>query len=147
MKKLLLLFSALSLVFSSCSSDSSDSQNNSLVKKIISTSGNSTNTIQYTYNGNKLLSISYNNSQTIQYTYSGNLIINAKQYQSNDFLSGETIYTYDGNQRVTQEKYIDYYSSSEGTRVFTYNANNTVDFILLDASLNTTGSTGVIYFN
>ncbi|MBN8640282.1 MAG: hypothetical protein J0L86_00590 [Flavobacteriales bacterium] len=148
MKKLLVLLSVTFMILTSCSSDSSDNQNNSeLVKKIISTSGSSTNTIQYTYNGNKLLSISYNNSQTIQYTYSGNLIINVKKYQPNNFLAGETIYTYDSSQRVSQERYIDYYSSYEETKIYTHNADNTVDFIVVDESLNLTGSTGVIYLN
>lgn len=148
MKKLLVLLSVVFMIFTSCSSDSSDNQSSpGLVKKIISTSGSSTNTILYTYSGNKIQSINYNNSHSIQYTYSGNLIVNIKQYDSNNSLTSQTVYTYDGNQRVTQEKYIGYLGSYEETKVFTYNANNTVDFVVLDEALNPTESTGVIYLN
>lgn len=150
MKKLFLLLSLVLIVFTSCSSDSSDNPSDSsgiLLKKIISTTGTTTNTFLYNYNGNKLQSISYNNSQFIQYTYSGDLIVNIKRYQSTDFLVYESVFTYDSNQRVISEKVIDHFSDYEETKVYTYNPNNTVSFVVLDELLNATNFTGIIYRN
>lgn len=149
MKNLYLFLSLISIALTSCSSDDSTNPTNSsaLLKKIIATSGNTTNTYVYNYNGSKLQSISINNTQFMQYTYSGNLIVGIKNYQSNNFLTYETIFTYDSNNRVTSEKLIDHLSNYEETKVFTYNPNNTVSYVLYDQSLNPTNSTGMIYRN
>jgi hypothetical protein len=140
----------ISIVFTSCSSNDKNiasNDNGILLKKIISTSGSSTNSIQYTYIGNKLDKIYFNNNLFIQHTYSGNLIVNVKQYSSQNDLVIESFYTYDSNDRVIKEKNIYYLSSFEETKVYTYNSDNTVAFVVLDQSLSPTGSTGTVFLN
>lgn len=112
MKNLLLLFSALTLMFTSCSSDDNDSstEDTSILPKTISyiypsvmLGTNSTSTI--TYSGNKIVSTVEEGSKTI-FTYDGNLItkqvqfdVDSKGIETKDI---EVLYTYENGKLKTR---------------------------------------------
>lgn len=139
MKKLLYLFSASLLLFTSCSSndnDSSDTETVILPKTIkytspISPAGNYTFTL--VYNGNKIMSMDNKNTR-IEYTYDGNVIIKESGYNY-DYVSGnvmgvmkvyETTYTYANNKLSTAIISGCYLGGCKSKIVYTYNSDGTV---------------------
>lgn len=76
MKKILCLFGALSLLFTSCSNDDSPSGSDLvLVKKIITTGSGGSITTEFKYDGNKIVSVTDNSGEiNMHYTYTGDVI-------------------------------------------------------------------------
>jgi hypothetical protein len=151
MKKLICLFSAIALIFTSCSSeDSSTSSTGNLLTKLIDTyDDGSVETTEYEYNGNKI-SRQFSDldlrDETI-YTYTGDLITKEEYFFDDgvDYSYEEVIdYEYDLSNRLNKSTRTDEYGDIE-VDVFTYNSNGTVSFT--STSAGTTTGTGTIYFN
>ncbi|OIV42087.1 hypothetical protein [Flavobacterium johnsoniae] len=134
MKKILCLFSALSMVLiSSCSSDdnSSESENAVLLpKKITETvvedgkSGSITYTL--TYDGNKLKQISLSDASKSVYTYTGDLITKVELFKSG-ILQSTDVYAYEGGKLVSKITTRESNKSIQDKLTFVYNANGTVN--------------------
>ncbi|KGO84030.1 YD repeat-containing protein [Flavobacterium cauense R2A-7] len=151
MKKLIYAFSALTLLFASCSSDSDsstdDTSSTGLLTKVVETYGDgSVETITFTYSGNKIvkntLSIDGTITEETTYTYTGDLITEEKYYIDGNL--DETItYEYDANSKLIGTTRHGEFVHEED--VLTYNANGTVSFVTTSGS--ETIATGTIYFN
>lgn len=148
MKKLIYAFSALALLFASCSSDSDSSTDDSsdtsgLLAKIVETYGDgSVETITFTYNGNKIVKHTSDFGEETVYTYTGDLITEEKYYVDGN-LDETILYEYDANQRVF--KTTRNYEFGSEIDVLTYNANNTVSFVTTSGT--ETIAVGTIYLN
>ncbi|MFH7000102.1 hypothetical protein ACHRVZ_19445 [Flavobacterium sp. FlaQc-57] len=143
MKQLLLLFSAFSLLLTSCSSDdNSSSEDKSILPKTISyiypsvnLGTNTKNTL--TYDGNKILSSISLNSKVI-FTYTGNVIakqqlfdVDSKGLETKDM---EAEYTYENGKlktRVTREYFTAKYPNGQniGKTIYTHVSNNSISYI------------------
>lgn len=152
MKKILCLFTALTLVLASCSSDdsSSDSSNSVLLKKTINTDNKGKKiTTNYTYNGNKIVSsIDDLGDSNAYYTYTGDLItklecklpdgtvelVNTYNYTDGKLTTFvrinpdmdwgyKEIYTYNADGTITVEKYV-----GDSKTQALHNATGTVKF-------------------
>jgi hypothetical protein len=133
MKKLLIAFSALALVFSSCSTSSTDpdpSTSTVLVSKIIyTTQAGVATTTNYNYNANKLTTAVSSDGYSEVYTYNGDLITKMEEFQGTattpDY--SET-YTYNTDAKVASYTTISYGTSTiNGSRyVYVYNIDNTI---------------------
>lgn len=141
MKKLILLFSAVSLILNSCSSDADPLpvytppvvgpinnvvDNGSLLKRITYSDGSYDS---FTYSGQKLVSIiNSDNIENVYYTYNGNNISKAELKDGTGTVIMSIIYTYDSNNKLIQElEYDDSFGGDIYTKsVFTYNADGTV---------------------
>lgn len=109
MKKLLYVFSALALIFTSCSSDSDSSSNNPsnpvLPKRTVETyyldgSVDEVVTSNFTFNGNKLVAIVYEGSiEKDVFTYTGDLITKIEHFE-NDVVVGMENFGYDAQGRL-----------------------------------------------
>jgi len=135
MKKILCLFSALSMVLiSSCSSDdnnSSESENAVLLpKKITETvvedgkSGSLTYT--FSYDGNKLKEIALSDASRSVYTYTGDLITKVELFKSG-ILQSTDVYAYEAGKLVSKITTRESNKSSQRKLTFVYNANGTVN--------------------
>ena len=131
MKKILCLFSALTLVLTSCSSEDSSSEEKSLLpKKEIYTYGlqpDDNSTITYVYDGNKIVSLTYDDGAKTVFTYEGNFIKKAIYTESDEGKTRTKItdFTYENNKlkyflEVSSE------SSSVMRKNYTYNPNGTI---------------------
>lgn len=158
MKKLLLVFSALALVLSSCSkSDSAPVAQedpavlatNVLLKKIITSQGTTVvNTATNVYNGNKLVEIVGTNGDKAIYTYTGDLITKIEEYTGTTLNNIETL-TYDTSQKLASYVKIDYDTFSgtpSGYRVvYTYDGSGNIIYSAFNGSAtlqNTPASSG-----
>lgn len=98
MKKLLYLFTASLLVFTSCSNDdndSSDPASSILVKKITKiASDGDFSTENYLYNGNKVVSMTEADGSVTKYTYTGDLIAKIEDFDETGTLNLTTNYNY-----------------------------------------------------
>ncbi|SEP22528.1 hypothetical protein SAMN05444671_0246 [Flavobacterium sp. CF108] len=148
MKKIL-FFSALALIFASCSSDdnSTSEEDTSILPKTISfifpneqLGTNSTGTL--VYNGNKIVSLTREHLKVV-YTYEGNMITKQQQFdldlQGNEEKSKEVVYTYENGKlktRVFKEGFSDNNSEalSIDKNVYTYVSNSLVSYINYSAS-------------
>lgn len=130
MKKVILGFSALLLILSSCSPSSDSSSSSSTLKlhqQIITGSGADDNTETYTYNGDKLVRI--DNSVDGSYTkvyYTGDLVTKFEDYDNTDFLFGKSIYTYNAENKLASYISSDFDQDTAEKEVFTYNTNGTI---------------------
>ncbi len=132
MKKLFLLLSIISIVFSSCSSDDSVNSNEQLtsngylLKKSTYTdnSGNVT-TYEYFYDGNKITNVDDSNGTVYEYTYTGNLITQFKFYVNNVLNMTEN-YAYNADEKITQRKIYLYSNNTCRRGEFIYNFDGTV---------------------
>lgn len=169
MKKLLLLFIALNLVFTSCSNDDNSpngdtsTEDTSILPKTISyiypsvdLGTNSKSTL--TYDGNKLLSSIKDGSKTI-FTYTGNVItkqekfdVDSKGIETKDI---EVVYTYENGKlktRVTRESFTAKYPNGEyiGKTVYTHTSNDLISYINYsinpDTQLETKSSEGTLNY-
>lgn len=152
MKKILLVFSLI-ILLSSCSSDSSASDNADtvLLTKRITTWANSSVTFEtnYIYEGNKMKRMTIDAQNYTLFNYTGNLISNQKIYR-NQLLSVEVFYQYDDVERLTTELIIDHEGFNGEKYIYTYNQDNTVDFNFYTGSTtvqNNLSKTGVIHLN
>ncbi|HSD14890.1 MAG TPA: hypothetical protein VLB74_09605 [Flavobacterium sp.] len=138
MKKFLYVFSALALLFASCSSDS-DSDNTAdnsssatLIKKIIYSSENAdpgdyyNSTILYSYNGTKLTRADYSVGGYAMYYYTGDLITKIEYYTDLNTLIYQDLFEYNETDALVVYKKRD--DETERTTTYTYNADNTVSF-------------------
>lgn len=133
MKKILCLFSALSMVLiSSCSSEDNESEEsvNALPSKITETivEEGESGTLDYTftYDGNKLKQISLSDASKSVYTYTGDVITKIEQYKSGILFSTDD-YTYENGKLITKVTTQAFNSSIKEKLTFVYNANGTVN--------------------
>lgn len=156
MKKLGLVFFALVLTFTSCTSSGNDdstlidTSTVFLKKKILSSNGTPPVNIEveYQYNGNKIDRI-VNSSNLIVYTYTGDLITKVEHFNNNQ-LTIRTIFTYDSNNRITSEIVYNMQATYAEKTVYSYATNSLIDyeFYTGDHTNQTTlGKTGKIYLN
>ena len=102
-------------MMTSCSEDDTSSttpvEDNTLVKKTITTTESGQVTATYSYEGTKLKNITFDNNAIIEYTYTGNLITRIKTTQddffdpSEDYIT-EMLYEYDTNNRKIKETFV-----------------------------------------
>lgn len=145
MKKIILLFSIITLVLTSCSKDYDDIANPInqtskpvLVKKIIVTDLTNNTVIKNTefeYDGKKIVKSTDQSGDVVSYTYTGDVISNIKIYHL-DTLVMEYVLTY-ANNNLTESKCINYSENFAEKRLYTYNPNGTVDFIYYKGDLTT----------
>ena len=134
MKKILCLFSALSIVLmSSCSSDDSSTDAGSetlLPKKIVETTvvDGKSGTIDYTitYDGNKLKQVSLSDASKYVYTYTGDVITKVEAFKSSE-LQYTDVYAYEGGKLVSKITTYAFGSAPTDKLTFVYNANGTVN--------------------
>ncbi|MDA6069120.1 hypothetical protein NJT12_05760 [Flavobacterium sp. AC] len=133
MKKILCLFSALSMVLiSSCSSDdSTDVASETLLpKKIVETTvenGKSGSLdFTFTYDGNKLKQISLSDASKFVYTYTGEVITKVEEFKSSELQSTD-VYTYEAGKLVSKLTTSAFSSTPPQKLTFVYNANGTVN--------------------
>lgn len=134
MKKLLYVFSALALLFVSCSSEDTPEDTSStasvLLKRIVETDPDGiVSTATITYSGNKIVKMSFDDGTYENYTYTGDLITKSESFDENDDLYESFIYVYDSNGKLTESRWLDYVSPSGSSKqVYVYNADGTISF-------------------
>jgi len=142
MKNLLLLFSALTLVLTSCSSDDNSPEDTSILPKSISYTypsiylgTNSKSTL--TYDGNKIVSSIEEGSKTI-FTYNGNVIVKQEQYNVDtkgvETKDIEILYTYENNKlktRISREEFSSQFPEGQfiDKTVYTNTSQNLISFV------------------
>lgn len=134
MKKILCLFSALSIaLMSSCSSDDSSSEAGSetlLPKKIVETTviDGKSGSLDYTftYDGNKLKQVSLSDASKYVYTYTGDVITKVEAFKSSELQSTD-VYAYEGGKLVSKITTYAFGSTPQQKLTFVYNANGTVN--------------------
>lgn len=114
MKKLLYLFTASLLVFTSCSkddNDSSDPTSSILVKKITEFEDGKPVSKDVLYDGDKIVSITEADGSQTKFTYNGNQIIKIETFDENGLSKGPIEYGYtNGLMTSYVEKYDDLYN-------------------------------------
>ncbi|HEU0124843.1 hypothetical protein [Flavobacterium sp.] len=143
MKKLVLLFTVLSLIVLSCSSDDSNSsEDKSVLPKTISyiypsiyLGTNTKSTL--TYNGNKIVSSTDEDSKTI-FTYTGDLITKQEVFdiddQGKETKTDEAVYTYENGKlktRIFKENITAQYPDGEYIVkvVYTHASNESISYV------------------
>jgi hypothetical protein len=134
MKKILCLFSALTLVLTSCSSEDSNSAENSVLPKTVSYTysdypeDNDMATV--VYNGNKIVSAGYTANDKEVYTYTGDFITKIEDFAQEGNISSTNEFTYE-NGKLKVDLLTE--SSSDKTyiskNVYTYKADGTITFV------------------
>ena len=133
MKKLLYLFTASLLVFTSCSkddNDSSDPASSILVKKITTVYNDGYSDIaNIEYNGNKIVSRIEKDGSSMKYTYTGDLIARIDELDEDGKLNQTTDYNYvNGKLSTSVEKSADanavYYYKTK----YTQNTDGTISY-------------------
>lgn len=97
MKKLLYLFAASLLVFTSCSKDDNDSSDPTpsiLVKKITEYENGLPVSRDVLYNGNKIVSITETDGSQREFTYNGNQIVKIEEFDKNGLSEGPIEFGY-----------------------------------------------------
>lgn len=136
MKKILCLFSTLTLVLTSCSGDD---ENVSVEEKLLlpktekysyTSDPDENSTVTYTYEGNKIVSLSYDGEEQTVFTYTGDLITKAVYVESYEggTRTRITTFTYENNKLKSSLK-----TNSENTtsikKTYTYNADGTISTV------------------
>jgi hypothetical protein len=136
MKKILCLFSALTLVLTSCSSDDENApvEENLLLPKTekysYSSNPDESSIVTYKYDGNKIVSLSYDGEEQTNFTYTGNLITKAVYVES----YGEgtrtriTTFTYEKN-KLKSSLQTNSENAVSVTKTYTYNVNGTISTV------------------
>jgi hypothetical protein len=141
MKKIFILLTILPLIFS-CSDNDNSTENNSnvdpsnvLLKRVITRNYNTTYETVFNYNGKKLLN-QKSSRQNKVFTYDGNNIVKIEWYQNpneENTLLQYVVFEYYSNGNLKKfAKFID----APVTVDFTYNTDNTIDFLYTDESNN-----------
>jgi hypothetical protein len=130
MKKFILLFCAMALALTSCSSDNDSSPSSDLVllKKTISTDsdGEKITTI-YKYDGNKIVSIIDDAGEFNRYfTYTGDLITKIEYKLPNGTIDQINTYEYDSNKRLITFVRVEPLDELGSKEVYTYNTDGSV---------------------
>ncbi|MCR4033373.1 MULTISPECIES: hypothetical protein [Flavobacterium] len=133
MKKILCLFSALSMVLiSSCSSDDSSEATDVVLlpKKITETlvENGKPGSLTYTlsYDGNKLKEIALSDASRSVFTYTGDLITKVELYRSSVLYSTD-VYAYEGDKLVSKITTREANKNYQSKLTYVYNANGTVN--------------------
>lgn len=148
MKKLILVFSAVALIFSSCSSDAdslpvivplADSVvdvNGILLKRDVYTYNSVSKETNYTYTGNKLNRITYYDGDYDVYIYTGDLITEIRYYNAANTLIYSDDFHYNSSNKL-----IGYNDLGAGQyeESYVYNSDGTISF-------NNSGNSGVLTF-
>jgi hypothetical protein len=159
MKKIFILFSALTLVLSSCTTSSTDTipdpttpTSGVLPTKTITTQSGYVITINYKYNGNKIVSGISNSGDygTNLFTYTGNLITKRETFLGTT-LTKKTTFEYNSSEQLTKSVSVDYTSSKPyGIKyTFVYNSDGTTSFSKFlgnDVDQTTLDLTGTAYY-
>ncbi|MCC9073542.1 hypothetical protein LNQ49_18350 [Flavobacterium sp. F-65] len=138
MKKVLFLFSAISLVLTSCSSSDDDNGgDNSNVENTIfpktekytsTLSPEENSTVTYAYQGNKIESLTYSGGDKTTFSYTGNVITKAESFEGG-VLKTTTNFTYENNKL---KSYIEVPASADSASLkksYTYNADGTISTV------------------
>lgn len=135
MKKRIALLSIFLLIFTSCTKDDENLQNQDnaiLPIKIISTYNTDTETSIYTYNGNKINEVTNNDGNKSVYTYSENLISKITEYEGTKINSTDD-FTYENGKLKSVLTVENYTNSTTGIlttyksrTVYTHNSNGTI---------------------
>jgi hypothetical protein len=133
MKKLLYLFTASLLVFTSCSKDDNDSSNSAssiLPKKVTTLYRDGDSEIgNIAYNGNKIVSRTEKDGSLTKYTYTGDLITREEEFDEHGKLNNTNEYAYvNGKLSTSVEKSADanavYYYKTK----YTHNTDGTISY-------------------
>ncbi|WP_374175133.1 hypothetical protein [Flavobacterium tructae] len=130
MKKILCLFSALTLALTSCSSDnSSDSSDSVLLQKVVLTGVDGKTTVNYKYNGNKIVSVIDDAGEiNMHYTYTENVITKIEFKLPNGTIEQTNTFTYGTDGKLAT--FVRVESEDNVLRgykeVYTYNANGSI---------------------
>ncbi|RZJ49381.1 MAG: hypothetical protein EOO44_18375 [Flavobacterium sp.] len=141
MKKFLCLFSALTLMLASCSSDDNTStekpaQENVLLPKtekyIYANHPEDNTTVTYTYDGNKITTLTYDDGSKVVFTYTDNLITKAvyAETEAGEIYTSTTTFTYENNKLKSTLK-VNSGTSSNKKKTYTYNANGTISTVTI----------------
>lgn len=133
MKKLALVFSALVLILTSCSSSDDDAATLEpspvLLKKIIDVDpidGNITTLL--TYNGNKITGSSSDDGTSLAFTYTGDLITKL-DYFTGTTLDQRELYTYNSNNKLVTFVRLNYDLPTSGVKeTYVHNADGTISY-------------------
>ncbi len=131
MKKLFLLLSLVSIVFTSCSSEDNNEQTQqdtegTLLKKTIISSGSSVlETAEYFYNGNKLAQIKRSATDFTNYNYTNNLITGAEKFVNNNLVSTIAL-TYNSDEKLIQTVTLSNQTNLGYKVTYVYNSDNTI---------------------
>ncbi|ESU29338.1 hypothetical protein FLJC2902T_07340 [Flavobacterium limnosediminis JC2902] len=152
MRKLIYAFSALALLFASCSSESDGDSGSSvpnggsLVKRAVANG----NTFEYSYSGNKIVSIKALN-QLRAFAYTGNLITKMYISQNNNpQIDYEVKYVYDTYQRLIEETSFNHLDLTATKKIFTHNSDRTISYQNYSGDFtnqNIVGRNGVYHMN
>lgn len=133
MKKLLYLFTASLLVFTSCSKDdnnSSDSTSSILPKKVTTVYSEGDSDVQnIIYNGNKIVSVTEKDGSVAKYNYTGDLITRVEEIDKDGKLNHTTEYSYVNGkldtsvEKSTNPNEIYYYKTK-----YVYNVDGTISY-------------------
>ena len=130
MKKITLLLSIITLIFSSCSSSSDDSNTTNaqdvLPVTIVDNSPvDGVSTSNFTYNGKKIVKIISDDGFESVYTYSGNLITKIQSYLDGNLETTETLAYNSSNQLISYSDNSLFGLISES---YTHNTDGTISF-------------------
>ncbi len=153
MKKFLLLFCAMTLALTSCSSDD-NSSDTVLLKKVVLTGSEGKTTVNYTYNGNKLVSV-VDDFKVINmhYTYTGDLITKIDFKLPDGSIEQTNTFTYgtDGKLATFVRVEFDEDDFKGYKEVYTYNANGTISVKAYNGDdktqTNATGTSTITFVN
>jgi len=149
MKKIFLLLVLILQLFAGCSSDDSEtaaSTDGLLLKKVVYTFANDTDTMVYSYFGTKLNTITFDNGRVTKYLYEGDKIKTITISENNEVVMTIT-HTYDAQGRIIKAKRLDL-PDMESAMEYTYNADNTVsrnDYMIV-AGMQQAGVQGKYFF-
>lgn len=153
MKKFLLLFCAMSLVLTSCSSDD-DSSDSVLLKKVVLTGSDGKTTVNYTYDGNKLVSVVDDFKViNLHYTYTGDVITKIDFKLPDGSIEQTNTFSYgtDGKLATFVRVEFDEDDFKGYKEVYTYNANGTISVKAYNGDdktqTNATGTSTITFVN
>lgn len=153
MKKFLLLFCAMSLALTSCSSDD-DSSDSVLLKKVVLTGSDGKTTVNYTYDGNKLVSVVDDFKViNLHYTYTGDVITKIDFKLPDGSIEQTNTFSYgtDGKLATFVRVEFDEDDFKGYKEVYTYNANGTISVKAYNGDdktqTNATGTSTITFVN
>jgi hypothetical protein len=152
MKKFLLLFCAMSLALTSCSSDD-DSSDSVLLKKVVLTGTGGKTTVNYTYDGNKLVSVVDDFKViNLHYTYTGDLITKIDFKLPDGSIEQTNTFSYGSDGKLTTFVRVEFDEELKGYKeVYTYNANGTISVKSYNGDdktqTNATGTSTITFVN
>jgi hypothetical protein len=154
MKKILLLFCAISLALTSCSSNDDASTDVVLLKKVILTGSDGKTTVNYTYNGNKLVSVVDDFKViNLHYTYTGDLITKIDFKLADGSIEQTNTFSYgtDGKLATFVRVEFDEDDFKGYKEVYTHNANGTISVKAYNGDdktqTNATGTSTITFVN